>query len=67
MARVVGKKAKIKFNPDADGLNFNESEFPFANVNCISSNKKIKDLGFVFTSLEKGLTDDYLNYYQSRI
>ncbi len=67
MAKIIGKKPIIKFNPNADGENFNEKEFPFANENFFCSNEKIKELGIKFTPLLRGLKEDYENYYKKII
>lgn len=64
MGKILSVKPIIKFNPATDGANFNEEEFPFANETFICSNNKLKKLGIVFTPLEKGLREDYDNYYK---
>lgn len=64
MSGLVGKEPVIRYNASADGENHNEDEFPFANENMISSNKKLKNLGFKFTSLSKGLKADFDSYYR---
>ncbi|MBI2079503.1 NAD-dependent epimerase/dehydratase family protein [Candidatus Micrarchaeota archaeon] len=67
MGKIVGKKPIIKFNPDADGENFKEGEFPFANQSFFCSNKKLKKLGIEPTQLTKGLKENYENYYKYMI
>ncbi|MBS3068399.1 NAD-dependent epimerase/dehydratase family protein [Candidatus Micrarchaeota archaeon] len=67
MGKIVGIKPKIQFNPSADREKFKEEEFPFANESFFVSNKKIKRLGIRFTSLIKGLKEDYWNYYKNVI
>jgi nucleoside-diphosphate-sugar epimerase len=64
MATLVGKKPIIQYNPAADGANHNEDEFPFANENLITTNQKLKDLGFKFTPLLNGLKADFDSYYK---
>ncbi|OHA02015.1 MAG: hypothetical protein A3C11_00025 [Candidatus Sungbacteria bacterium RIFCSPHIGHO2_02_FULL_49_12] len=64
MAKILGKKPKIQFNPNADGEKFNEAEFPFANENLVLSNERIKKLGASFVTLRGGLKDDFENYYR---
>ncbi|VVC03555.1 GDP-L-fucose synthase [Candidatus Bilamarchaeum dharawalense] len=63
MGKIVGKKPMLSFNPSADGKNFNQDEFPFANETFLCSNKKLKSLGIKFTPLLKGLEEDYKKYY----
>lgn len=65
MATLVGKKPDISFNPQADGENHIEDEFPFANENLICTNQKLKDLGFTFTPLLEGIKNDYESYYKA--
>ena len=60
-------KPIIKFNPDADGDNHDENEFPFANETFYCTNDKLKKLGIKFTPLIKGLKEDYENYYKDVI
>lgn len=67
MGEIVGKEPIIKYNQQADGENFNRNEFPFANENWISSNKKLKDLGFKFTPLVRGLKADYDTFYKDKL
>jgi len=67
MAKIMGVKPIIKFNPKADGYKFNEKEFPFANENFVCCNDKLRDLGIKFTPLLKGLRSDYHNYYKNII
>lgn len=64
MSELVGKKPIIKYNPTADRENHIEDEFPFANENLITSNQKLKDLGFEFTPLLEGLKADFESYYK---
>lgn len=65
MGTIIGKKPKIKFNPNNIGISFNEVEFPFDNESIIASNEKIKKtLNFKFISLIAGLKRDYKSYYQ---
>ena len=66
MGKIVGKKARIMFNPKTDGAHFEKLEFPFANEHCICSNEKIKNLGVRFTPLITGLREDYRNYYRNQ-
>ncbi len=67
MAEVLGKKARVRFNLEADGVRFREEEFPFSNENLVVSNKKIKKLGITFTPLADGLRRDYASYYSEKI
>ncbi|MDO8574951.1 MAG: NAD-dependent epimerase/dehydratase family protein [bacterium] len=67
MGKVVGREPILRFNPSADGENFNETEFPFANENVVISNNKIKELGVKFTPLLRGLKKDYESYYKNII
>lgn len=67
MAKIAGKEALIRFNPNADGDKFNDTEFPFANENFFCSNEKIKKLGTEFKPLVIGLKEDYEKYYQKVI
>jgi 2'-hydroxyisoflavone reductase len=64
MADIVGKKARIKYDYETDGLNFNEKAFPFPNEHMVCSNEKVKGLGIKFTSLVEGLRSDYDNDYK---
>jgi len=64
MGKIAGKKPVLRFNPSADGENFDAAEFPFANENMICSNNSIKALGVKFRTLISGLKDDYENYYR---
>jgi len=66
MGKLVGQDPIINYNPEADGENFNISEFPFANETFVCSNEKFRKLGIKFTPLIAGLKEDYKNYY-SRI
>ena len=65
MGEIVGKKPKISYNPAADGEHHNRDEFPFANDNLITSNQKLKDLGFKFIPLATGLRRDYQKHYKA--
>ena len=65
MAKIVGKKPIIKYDPHNTGDNFDENKFPFDNDTIIQSNEKIKRLGFKFKSLIEGLKKDYKNYYKA--
>lgn len=67
MARICGHGPIIKYNTAADGTNFNEREFPFANESLIAGNAKIKSLGINFKPLVQGLREDYENYYKKII
>jgi len=64
MGKIACREPILRFNPFADGENFDISEFPFANENFVVSNKKIKKLGIKFTPLIEGLNKDYENYYK---
>jgi nucleoside-diphosphate-sugar epimerase len=63
MAEAAGKEAKIGFNPDANGINFNQAEFPYANEEFRVTNDKIKNLGISFRSLDRGLKENYDSFY----
>lgn len=63
MGRICGRTPLFRFNPEADGEEFNEAEFPFANENLICSNGRMKALGIKFTPLFEGLKKDYLSHY----
>lgn len=63
MGKIVGKTPLYRFNPERDGENFDDTEFPFANENFVCSNARLRKLGMEFTSLLKGLKEDYQNYY----
>lgn len=65
MADIVGRAPKIGFNPTADGENHNSNEFPFANDNLITSNQKLRDLGFTFMPLAEGLRRDFDAHYKA--
>lgn len=67
MAEVVGIEPKLGYNPSADGEHYDRAEFPFANDNLITSNQKVKDLGFTFTPLKDGLRRDYESHYKERL
>ena len=67
MGKIAGKSPKIEFNPEADGVHFDESEFPFANENMVCSNEKIKKAGIGFTPLITGLKADYQHHYKKSI
>jgi nucleoside-diphosphate-sugar epimerase len=67
MANIVGVPAKMKYNPQADGDQFCEEEFPFANEQLVCSNEKLKNLGIAFTPLLDGLTADYHSYYKDQL
>ena len=58
MGNIVGIKPVIKFNVN---------EFPFANETFYCTNNKLKRLGIKFTSLIKGLKEDYEEYYKNII
>ena len=64
MAALVGKEPIIRYNAATDGEKHNEDEFPFANENMISSNQKLKALGFSFTPLFEGLKKDFEGHYK---
>lgn len=66
MASIADVTPTITYNPATDGAGFNENEFPFANVNFIGSNQKLKDLGMTFGSLSANLTRDYTEYYRAK-
>lgn len=65
MATIAGTKAIIEHNVAADKENFIEAEFPFSNTDFFCDSSKLKALGITFTSLDKGLRDDYENYYKN--
>ncbi len=65
MGKVAGREPILRFNPLRGGENFDEAEFPFANENFIVSNKKLKNIGMVFTPLKSFLREDYENYYKT--
>ncbi len=67
MGQIVGIKPIIKHNKNTDGENHDGNEFPFANEAFYCTNDKIKKLGIKFTSLSKGLKEDYDNYYEKII
>ncbi|MEK7611694.1 MAG: NAD-dependent epimerase/dehydratase family protein [Patescibacteria group bacterium] len=67
MANLIGVDPVIKNNPRTDGVDHNESEFPFANDNSIFSNEKIKKLGIRFTPLLEGLRRDYQSFYRNNM
>lgn len=67
MGRIVGKKPLIRYNPKADGADWDEDEFPFANENFFCRNEKLKALGIKFTPLIAGLKSDYNRYYKKAI
>jgi nucleoside-diphosphate-sugar epimerase len=67
MATIIGTKADIRYNMDADGDKHVETEFPFANENLVFSNQKIKNLGFNPTSLFDGLCSDFDSFYKSQL
>lgn len=64
MGEIMGIRPVVKYNPAADGENFDISEFPFANESLILSNEKIKRLGVKFAPLPRELKKDYENYYR---
>ncbi len=64
MARIAKVKPIIEYNPSADGINQDRSDFPFANQNFVFSNEKIKNLGITFAPLLEGLKRDYQAYYR---
>ncbi len=64
MAKVVGREARLGFNPATTGVNWRSEEFPFANQDFYCLNTKIKRLGLRFTPLLAGLKADYENYYR---
>ena len=55
---------KLRYNPEADSDKFDISEFPFANAHLLCDNAKLKNMGVVFTSLQKDLREDYESYYR---
>ncbi|MBU1681760.1 NAD-dependent epimerase/dehydratase family protein [Candidatus Micrarchaeota archaeon] len=63
IGKIVGTEPIIDYNPDADGENFDISQFPFANETFVCSNEKFRKLGIKFTPLIAGLKEDYKNYY----
>jgi dTDP-glucose 4,6-dehydratase len=65
MATLVGKPAKIVYNPATNGEDFDEDEFPFANENLVCTNDRIKQLGVKLTPLLAGLKSDYDSYYST--
>lgn len=67
MGKVCGRAPLIEYIPTTDGDQHNEADFPFANVNFICSNDKIKQLGMTFRPLAEGLTNDYEHYYKARL
>lgn len=64
MANIVGEDANITYNPAADGANFQENAFPFANEYFVCTNNKLTSLGWKPTPLLEGLRRDYENYYK---
>lgn len=64
MGKIAGREPILRFNPRADGENFNVSEFPLANEDMICDNSKIKTLGLKFQPLLLGLKKDYEIYYK---
>lgn len=67
MGKIVGINPSIKSNPDTDGENHDESEFPFANETFYCRNDRLKRLGIKFIHLLNGLREDYNNYYKNVI
>ena len=65
MAKIAGEAVRIIYNPAADGTNFIDNEFPFANENLVCSNEKLKTLGWKPTPLREWLRRDYKNYYRN--
>ncbi len=66
MAQISNTTPNLIYDLATDGEAFNEEQFPFANVNFICENEKIKSLGVRFGSLRDNLQRDYLGYYQER-
>ncbi len=67
LGKIVGVKPLIKYNKHTEGTQHSEKEFPFANETFYCTNNKLKELGIHFTSLVKGLKQDYEEYYKSII
>ena len=65
MGRICGYEARIKFDPEHDGENLDESLFPFSNENFVFDNEKIKKkLGVKFFPLLAGLKRDWEKHYK---
>ncbi|OGN26847.1 MAG: hypothetical protein A2925_01270 [Candidatus Yanofskybacteria bacterium RIFCSPLOWO2_01_FULL_44_22] len=64
MGRIMRFEPKLRYNPEADSDKFDISEFPFANAHLLCDNAKLKNMGVVFTSLQKDLREDYESYYR---
>lgn len=66
MAKICEAEPNIQYDPATDGVNFNEEQFPFANVNFICDNQKLKKLGMTFGSLFTNLERDYQTFYSQK-
>jgi len=66
-ANILEVEPRIEFNFQADGLNHNENEFPFANENAVFSNTRIKKLGWRPTPFMVGLQNDFDNFYSAAL
>lgn len=64
MAKIVNMPVKIINNPNLDDQKFDINEFPFPNEIFFCDNKKMLDLGLIFTPLIDGLRRDYDEYYK---
>ncbi|KKT14888.1 MAG: hypothetical protein UV94_C0006G0052 [Parcubacteria group bacterium GW2011_GWC1_43_30] len=64
MGRIMQLEPKLRYNHETDGEKFDISEFPFANINLVCDNSKLKNMGIVFAPFQKGLQEDYKSYYQ---
>ncbi len=67
LGSIIGITPIIKYNPEADGKNQIDEEFPFANENMVGSNKKMKELGITPTKLMDGLREDFNTCYKEKL
>lgn len=67
MAQISITTPNLVYDLATDGDAFNEEQFPFANVNFICNNNKLKNLGMTFGSLTTNLEKDYQIFYSQKI
>lgn len=69
MAKIAtGNEAVlIDYEPSHDKENWDRASFPFANMNMVFDNSKIKSLGIVFAPLLERLAQDWQTYYSKSV
>lgn len=68
MAIISGTKANIEYDMEHDGMDLDETRFPFSNENFLIDNQLIKNkLNITFETLLPRLKKDWEDYYKNNL